>query len=331
MTATPTTASKIQVASQLPEAVNAVFATMSPGAMFISLPSLEAAELAAAAPVLMVGPGVEPLKLIKRPDGWPFGFQWVHLLSAGLDAYPAWLLDAPLVTNSPGLTGQALAEYCMAAILSQTKRLERLWVHSAEEWKPRTSAMVAGSKLGIVGFGTIGKSLARLALAFDMQVAVLRKSSAELPDGVRRAESLSEIFETCDHVVLAAPADQSTAHMVNKAVLARSKPELHLINVARGSLVDQEALLAALDEGKIGFATLDVTDPEPLPTGSRLYRHPLVRISAHTAGVTPDLLPRLADLFAANLDRFRRGEPMLHLVGRSVEQEGGTNGAYSAG
>ncbi|WP_335339804.1 MULTISPECIES: NAD(P)-dependent oxidoreductase [unclassified Sphingobium] len=193
-------------------------------------------------------------------------------------------------------------------MLTVTKNLPALWIDSAERWQRQWVPMVAGSALGIVGFGDIGRELTSRALAFGMTVSVLRKSTDPLPDGVHRAADLEELLATCDHVVLAAPATEQTRHMINAETLAKAKPGLHLINVARGSLIDNKALLRALDAGKVGHATLDVTDPEPLPKEHRFYTHPRVRLSPHTAAASIDMMNKLAKQFVENVKRFSCGE-----------------------
>jgi len=117
-----------------------------------------------------------------------------------------------------------------------------------------------------------------------------------------------------DHVVVAAPATEATRHLLDAAALAACKPGVHLVNVARGSLVDQEALRQALDAGRVARASLDTVDPEPLPPGHWLYRHPSVRLSAHISWSSPSTLPVTVDLFADNLRRFRQGDELHGVV-----------------
>ncbi|MEF7613547.1 NAD(P)-dependent oxidoreductase [Aquincola sp. MAHUQ-54] len=117
-----------------------------------------------------------------------------------------------------------------------------------------------------------------------------------------------------DHVVLAAPGTPQTRHIVDAAALAHARPGLHLVNVARGSLVDQDALLAALDAGRIDSASLDVTEPEPLPAGHPFYTHPRVRLSPHTSAISPAQQTALVDKFVRNLARFDAGERLEDLL-----------------
>jgi phosphoglycerate dehydrogenase-like enzyme len=127
--------------------------------------------------------------------------------------------------------------------------------------------------------------------------------------------SLEALLSTSDHVVLAAPATPDTRHLIDGQALAHAKPGLHLVNVARGSLVDQDALLSALDQGRLGRASLDVTEPEPLPTGHPLYTHPKAFLSPHTSAISPLQQQELAARFAENLARYERGEALIDEIG----------------
>ena len=144
-----------------------------------------------------------------------------------------------------------------------------------------------------------------------MRVLALRRTGRKSPVcGVELAKSLGDLLESADHLVLALPATPKTRHLIDAAALARIKPGAHLINVARGSLVDQEALREALTSGRVALASLDVTDPEPLPAGHWLYEHPKVRLSPHMSWSTPGAVSRLLDTFVENLRRYREGAPL---------------------
>jgi len=249
-----------------------------------------------------------------RPAGWPFGLKWVQLASAGLDAYPDWLFDGPVVTSARGTLATPIAEYCLAAIFAAAKEFPGLWIDSPDRWRMTPLQSVEGSTLGIYGFGAIGQALATRAQALGMDVIVARKSSAELPAGLRRAAGIGQLLAESHHLVLAAPATGETRHIVNAASLMHARPDLHLINVSRGALVDSHALIDALDSGRIGLATLDVAETEPLPAGHPLYLHPKVRLSPHTSAVTRDMDARLARLFIDNFRRFLAGAELLNVA-----------------
>ena len=136
---------------------------------------------------------------------------------------------------------------------------------------------------------------------------------AEVP-GVERADDLRQLFAGSDHLVLAAPLTPATRGLIDRQVLSDARPGLHLINIARGGLLDQQALLEALDSGLIGRASLDVTDPEPLPLGHPLYDHPRVFLSPHTSAISEEGYPAFLEAFIANFHRYREQTPLTNLV-----------------
>ena len=232
----------------------------------------------------------------------------------GIDFYPDWLFEGPVVTSARGSSAVALAEFALAAMLAAAKRLPDIWIDGPERWTPTPLTLIEGQTLGLVGFGSIGEALAPRARALGMEVLAARRSDRPITaPGVERVD-LATLFARSDHVVLAAPATAQTEHLVNAALLAHAKPGLHLINVARGALIDDDALLAALDDGRVSQASLDVTHPEPLPAGHRYYSHPRVRLSPHTSVHTPQTRINLAAKFAENLDRYRQGAPLADVV-----------------
>ena len=309
--------SRLLVASQLNETFNASLSEHAAGVEIVPVPmgpptSLpRAAEVFVAAPFRKAG-GELP---VRPPAGWPFDLKWIQLVSVGIDFYPEWLFDGPVVTSARGSSAVALAEFALAAMLGAAKRFPDIWIDSAERWAPTPLSLIAGTTLGLVGFGAIGEALAPRAQALGLEVVAVRRSDAPIPTpGVRRVADLAELFRVSDHVVLAAPATLETYQFINRGVLAHAKPGLHLINVARGALIDDAALLEALADGRVSLASLDVTYPEPLPTDHPFYGHPRVRLSPHTSVHTPDTRRNLAARFAANLDRFRQGQPLTDVI-----------------
>src|SRR5262249_8312038 len=159
-----------------------------------------------------------------------------------------------------------------------------------------------GSTLALVGLGGIGTAIARRALAFDMHVRALRRTDAPSPiEGVEVVRDIDSLVAGADHLVLAAPATARTRHLVDAGLLSRVKPGLHLVNIARGTLVDQDALSVALDDGRVAMASLDTVDPEPLPAGHWLYTHPKVRLFAHISWYTEFLQSAAIEIFVDNL------------------------------
>ena len=166
-----------------------------------------------------------------------------------------------------------------------------------------------------MGLGGIGRAVAERALPFGMQVKALRRTDAPSPvAGVELVRDLDTLLADTDHLVLAAPATARTRHLLDAAAFGRVKPGVHLINIARGALVDQDALRAALDDGRVGLATLDTVDPEPLPSDHWMYAHPKVQLSAHISWHSPDLQRASVELFVDNLGRFLRGAPLQDVV-----------------
>ncbi len=307
---------RLVIASQLDDSFNEAFARHIEDVDIVPAPRGVPSELPSGAEVLVAAPFRRAGgALAGPPPGWPFDLRWVQLVSVGIDFYPDWLFQGPVVTSARGSSAVALAEFGLAAILSAAKRMPQIWIGGAADWAPRPLALVQGTTLGLVGFGSIGEALAPRAQALGMNVIATRRSTApiEVP-GVERIERIGDLFERSDHVVLAAPSTPETVGIVGRATLARAKPGLHLINIARGALIDDDALLRALDEGRVALASLDVTHPEPLPEGHPFYSHPRVRLSPHTSVHTPDTRANLAALFARNLHRFRQGEPLADVV-----------------
>ncbi len=244
------------------------------------------------------------------------GIHWVHVLGAGIDGFPLSVVGDRIVTCSRGAAAPAIAEFVLASMLAFEKQLPQLWItEPPDSWSSAALGGLEGRTLGIIGLGSIGTEVARRALAFDMDVVAVRRRDIPAPlPGIALTGDLGELLTGSDHVVIAAPATDRTEHLIDALALARMKPGAHLINVARGSLVDQEALVAALDEGRLARATLDVVDPEPLPRGHRLYGHDRVRLSPHVSWSSPRTLKRTMELFVANVDRYRAGQELLGTV-----------------
>ncbi|ROM33698.1 dihydrofolate reductase [Pseudomonas poae] len=309
--------SQVTIASQLDEDFNAVIrerlASLHLEAEVIGVPVGVPSDLPPQATVLLLRPiNVRGYTAPDTPPpGWPYGAQWVHLVSSGIDFYPQWLFNGPPVTTSRGSAADNLAEFALAAIFAAAKQLPDIWVKDAQ-WQFTALRPLKGSTLGILGFGAIGKSLAHKARALGINVVALRQSAAPFEiEGVTAAKDIHDLFARADHLVLAAPLTEATRHIVNAEVLDSAKPGLHLINIARGGLVDQEALLQALDNGRLSLASLDVTEPEPLPDGHPLYSHPRVRLSPHTSAISTRSQHEIADAFLANLERYL-GKQTLH-------------------
>lgn len=311
--------SQIIIASQLDEDYNQVLrerlAGIHPDAQVIGVPAGVPSDLPAQANILLARPiNVRGYTAPDTPPpGWPYGAQWVHLVSSGIDFYPRWLFDGPPVTTSRGSAADNLAEFALAAIFAASKHLPEIWVKDSQ-WNFTPLRPLKGTTLGILGFGAIGERLAHKAQALGIKVVALRQSAAPFSAGVEAARDIHDLFARADHLVVAAPLTEATRHIINRDVLGSAKPGLHLINIARGGLLDQEALLEALDNGRIGLASLDVTEPEPLPDGHPLYAHPRVRLSPHTSAISTNSRHEIADTFLANLERYVSGSELVNLA-----------------
>ncbi|WP_454915952.1 NAD(P)-dependent oxidoreductase [Xanthobacter sediminis] len=249
------------------------------------------------------------------PAGWPFNLDWIQLVSSGIDHYPRWFLEAVPVSTARGVAAEPIAEFVIGAIFEAVKQLHTVWIDTPDAWRIRPFAPVAGSTLGLVGYGAIGRAVARKALGLGLKVHALRRSApADDAADVVFARSIEELLAVSDHLVLAAPATPQTRHILNAESLKAAKPGVHVINIARGTLIDDDAFLAALADGRVGLATLDTTTPEPLPAGHPYYTLPQVRVSPHTSAI--GTAPRLAlvEKVAANLEHWRAGAPILDPV-----------------
>lgn len=246
--------------------------------------------------------------------------RWIHTLGAGVDTIPFDLLRGTdiIVTNSAGVFADALAEFAVAAMLWFAKDLRRLVRNQeARHWEPFTVERLEGKRVGIVGYGGIGKAVGRRAAALGIEVFALRRRGAIDDPIVTRAfapEQLDELLRESDFVVLSTPLTPATRGMIDAVRIAQMKPDAALINVSRGEVVDELALIEALREGKIRGAALDVFETEPLPQESPLWTLDNVLLSPHSADHVVGSHERAMGFFLANLERFRQGEPLKNIV-----------------
>jgi len=273
------------------------------------------------ATILVTGPSAAWRQApVTPPEGWPFNLEWVQIASSGVDGFPEWLFDVPHVTTGRGVTAEAIADYVLAAILDDVKDLSSRQARGPEDYAGpdglKPLGTLDGKILGLAGFGAIGEAVARRAEAFGLELRVCRKSRrSELP-GIASVDSLPDLLAASDIVVLALPLDEETRQCIDRRALSRAKPGLHLINVARGGLIDQEALIEALENGPVRLATLDVTEPEPLAAGHPFYCHPSIRLTPHIAWSGGQGPARLAALIAGNIRSFSAGEPLVNRIER---------------
>jgi len=204
----------------------------------------------------------------------------------------------------------------LGAMLAFEKRFPEVWLHEPpKHWNFDRLGGLQGRTLGIVGLGGIGAAIAQRALPFGMRVLAVRRTGTASPvDGVELVPSLDGLLEASDHVVLSVPLTPNTERLLDAAAFATVKPGVHLVNIARGRLVDQDALRVALDDDRVAMATLDTVDPEPLPAGHWLYEHPKVRLSAHISWASHLGFDSTVDLFVDNLRRYAAGQPLRDVV-----------------
>ena len=306
------------IASQMEEDFNAALRGHEARPTVINVSEASPWEAANDADVLLVRPtpAWRGNRQSPRPGAWPGRLKWVYSASVGVDFYPGWLLEAPLVTCGRGVASDEIADYVIAAIFLQAKNLDAVRARSLEDWKQTPLGRVAGSTIGVVGLGAIGTSVAQRGLALGARVTATRRRR-HLPSsvpGVELLDDLEAVVASADHIVLALPATDVTRSLIDAALLAHAKPTAHLINVARDSVVDQQALIDALEAGRLGYATLDVTEPEPLPAGHPLWTHPRVRLTPHISSNYTQLRGVLLRKVTENLDRFVRGEVLADIV-----------------
>ena len=242
------------------------------------------------------------------------GVRWVALPFAGIEPYLAYLDPDRVWTCAKGVYARPVAEHALALGLAGLRGL--VAYGRADSWQPPQGTNLVDGRVTIFGAGGITTELLALLAPFRTAVTVVRRRPDPVP-GAARVVSLAERTEavrSADLVVLALALTPQTRHVVGAAELEAMAPHAWLVNVARGGHVDTAALLAALDGDVIGGAALDVTDPEPLPAGHRLWGHPRCLITPHV-GNTPEMgIPLLARHVTDNVSRFVRGEPLDGIV-----------------
>lgn len=253
--------------------------------------------------------------------------KWVHCDHSGLtrSARPEVFEKGLVITGSAGRSAPALAQHAFYFALALTFDAKRLFeLQASHVWTriPGYENRLAlwGKTLGIVGFGNTGQEMARLGKAFGMRVIAHRRSAGETPANVDlmlskdAGDSLEPLIEESDVIMLAVPLNDETHHLFSTAEFSRMKDQAYIINMARGGVIDQEALISALHAGQIAGAGLDVTDPEPLPEDSLLWDMDNVVITPHITPKLPNRTQRSIDTIVENIGRYRRGEDMLNAL-----------------
>ncbi len=249
------------------------------------------------------------------------GLKWVQVIAAGVErmADGGLLKRGFQVTNIKGLSAPAIAEWVLGTMVMLEKGLHTSVRDQVEHrWGRHFVGELAGKTVGIAGMGAIGRETARRARVFGMRVVATRRNidGASDPDcdELLHHGALDRLLEQSDYVVLCVPLTPETHHLVGEAQFRKMKPSAKIINVARGPVIDQEALILALREGWIAGAALDVTDPEPLPPESELWDIPSVIITPHISGSIDNYVGRANEVFTGNLRRYLAGKPLRNLV-----------------
>lgn len=294
------------------------------------------------------GPALRPEVEILYTYGAQFDVQvtphlrWVQTSSAGVDQlYNTSLWQSELmITNASGIHAIQIAEYVLTQLLASAHHLSRI-VHYQDRsyWargKDRLNLLpleLRGRTLGILGYGAIGREVARLASAFGVRVLATKRPESpasfdgwtspgtgdldgSIPERFYGLDELSAMLPLCDLLLLALPLSQQTFHVLGAAELALLQAHTYVVNIGRGALIDHQALVTALQDGKLGGVALDVTEPEPLPAESPLWQMENVLITPHISGLSAYYNDRVTELFCENVRRYLNQEPLLNLVQR---------------
>lgn len=308
----------LRILSTFPDSVLSVVRDAYPDLELVSIPEQGPLPAGLRGDVLLIPPW-DPGNLETVLES---GIRWIHTLGTGVERMPMDLVGERIFTCSRGVSGIPISEWTLAVMLAFEKQLPENWLSEpSASWGEADLGGLYGRSLGLVGLGGIGLKTAELGLAFGMRVRALRRTDAPSPmAGVEMVTHLDELLSDSDHLLLALPLTAESQHIIDAQALAKIPAErgLHLINVARGGLVDQEALRPALDDGRVARASLDVVDPEPLPEGHWLFTHPRVRLSAHVSWCMPEAMSLFMDNFIDNVGRYLRDEPLTGLVHRDL-------------
>src|SRR5213083_1880944 len=258
------------------------------------------------------------------PDVFTLGrrLRYYHSIGAGVDAIlsPDLVESDVILASEKGEVGIHLAEHAFSLLLGLTRGIQtalRTPDYSLREPIRTDQRELYELTMGIVGFGGTGREVARRALGFGMRVLAVDIEDVAPEPGVEaiwKPDRLGELLGASDAVVICLPLTKATHHLFTRDLFRKMKKTGYLINVTRGAIVYGDDLVTALDEETIGGAGLDVTDPEPLPDGQRLWNHPRAIVTPHTAGGSPRRAGRVIETFCENLRRLRGGQPLIALI-----------------
>jgi phosphoglycerate dehydrogenase-like enzyme len=267
------------------------------------------------------------LPLFKQVFAMCPNLRWIHSRSVGLERtlFPELVASPVVLTNGAGVFSPSLGEFALGAILYFAKDFRRMIRNQMSGvWEAYDVEMASGRTLGIVGYGDIGRAVASRARAMGMTVLALKRhapaSGKEDPlvEQTFLPEQRLEMLRHCDYVVVAAPLTEETRAMIGEPEFAAMKPTAVVINVGRGPVIDEKALVHALSSRRIRGAALDVFDHEPLPQGHAFYKMENVLLSPHCADHTSDWLDNAIQFFIEQFARYRNGEPLLNVVDKKL-------------
>jgi phosphoglycerate dehydrogenase-like enzyme len=242
--------------------------------------------------------------------------QVMQLLTAGFDTAVPYLPSGAVLCNAAGVHDASTAELAVALTLASLRGIDDFARAMPQgEWLRGRRPALADRRVLILGAGGVGQAIKRRFEVFETEIVMVGRTARA---GIRGFDELPGLLDSADVVVLALPLNAETSRLVDETFLRRMRPGALLVNVARGGVVDTEALLRHVSDGRI-TAALDVTDPEPLPADHPLWRTPGVLISPHVGGNSSAFLPRARRLVDEQLDRWRSGSPVLHVVAGGVD------------
>lgn len=257
--------------------------------------------------------------------------RWIHSAAAGVEAnlFPAMVASDVVLTNAAGLHATNIPEHAIALVCALARNLHvAQQLKAARRWDRHAAIAagggfqpLAGSHLAVLGAGAIGLGVARLGTGLGMRVRVLRRRPALAIAGVEQVvgpDGLHDLLAWADTVVVAAPLTRETRHLIDARALATMKSSARLVNVGRGEIVDDAALIEALRSGAIAGAGLDVFSEEPLPPDHPYWTADHVILTPHVSGYLPDFFARAFALFLDNLERFRAGRPLRNVVDKRL-------------
>jgi phosphoglycerate dehydrogenase-like enzyme len=253
--------------------------------------------------------------------------RWVQSPAVGVGSlmFPELLASDVVITTARGIRARAIAEHILGVTIALARRLptairaqvEHRWAQADIEGPDIDVRTLQGQRMGIVGLGAIGSELAAIAAPFGFGITAIRRTAGSPPPGVEAVwppDRLHDLLAESDVVVIAAPHTPQTKRLIGRAEVDQMKKGALLVNVSRGKMIDDAAVVAALRDGRLGGAALDVFSEEPLPASSPYWDMPNVIVTPHVSGALRDYWTPLVALFSDNLRRFERGEPLRNLV-----------------